>query len=98
MAVGDYWFERNCVQRVVISSSVRTLGTAAFAYCAQLHEVTFESSFHLEIIGQQCFVNCSIERITIPKSVRRIESDAFCDCQRLASLCFEEGSLLDYVG
>ena len=97
-AIGDGWFERSEVRKVVVSSSVRTFGKGAFRSCSNLSEVVFAPRSHLESIGEKCFEWSGLERICIPRSVRRIEERAFGNCGDLAQLSFQSLSKLEHIG
>lgn len=78
--VGERWFEASGVEKVTVSSSVKTLGKAAFAWCRQLREVVFEPGSRLEVIGDHCFRECGFETFLVPQSVRVIGNSVFYDC------------------
>lgn len=40
----------------------------------------------LEVIGKECFVNCSFETIEIPSTVVKIDDSAFLKCKQLRNL------------
>ena len=96
--VGDRWFTCSNMEKVIIPSSVRTLGDNAFSFCRKLREVVFEPVSQLECIERGCFNGSLLAEIVIPKSVREIGERAFGFCQDLSSLIFEEGSQLNHVG
>ena len=97
-AVGDAWFVGSGLERLVVSNSVRGLGTLAFSDCEQLHEVVFAADSRLERIGDECFSHCGLLGVAVPRGVRTIGRLAFYDCRELSSLRFEAGSLLQRVG
>ena len=96
--VGDGWFVKSNIEKLIVQNTVRVLGNSAFSGCRQLREVVFEPGSQLETIGDGCFSSCGIEQVTIPRSVRDIGSYAFWDCRSFRSLVFEDGSLLKHVG
>ena len=91
------WFRGSDVEKVVVPSSVTTLGWELFKDCARLREVVFEPDSRLKRIAFRCFENCGITEIVIPKSVRFIGQRAFAGCQNLSSLRFEEGSRISRI-
>ena len=97
-AVGDGWFARSDVERVVVSKNVKKIGDRAFFRCARLREVVFEPDSHLESIGEKCFEWSWLKQICIPRSVRRIEERAFGNCGDLAQLSFQSLSKLEHIG
>ena len=98
VAVGSWWFQGRALRRVVVSSSVRRLGSCAFQDCAELHEVIFEPGSTLTDIGESCFERTALEKFVVPQSVRTIGSYAFRGCLRLCSVSAEDGSVLQSVG
>ena len=56
--VTQYCFENSEVEKVVIPSSVRELGSYAFAECNKLGSVVFQDVPGLESIGTCCFTMC----------------------------------------
>ena len=96
--VESEWFSGNEMEKVLIPSTVRELGSCAFCGCKQLREVVFEPGSELETIKRSCFSNCGLEKVVIPRNVKTIEEYAFSGCHSLRSLTFEEGSRLRYVG
>ena len=82
-----------------ISSSVETIGEAAFAGCRRLARVVFEPEARLAKIERNAFQGCQkLEALVLPKSLREIEEGAFCGCSSLKEITFEEGSLLEQIG
>ena len=91
-------FQKSRLKKLVISSSVRTLGRAAFSGCERLCEVVFQPGSRLERIGEYCFAGCSLRQLVVPRSVRQIGDFAFCECRDLCRVDLEPDSLLAYVG
>ena len=96
--VGKLWFMYGAVEKLVVSSSVRELGTNAFCRCRQLREIVFEPGSRLESIGNYCFIGCGLRELVLPRSLRAIAEAAFQSCRGLASVRFEEGSQICSVG
>ncbi len=72
---------------LIIPSSVKTIGQAAFEYCSNMLSVTFEGDSQLETIGGYAFSNCrSLTSFTIPKHVTEIGSYAFTGCYMLTEI------------
>ena len=58
--VGDYWFGWSDIEKVFIPNTVKKLGEEAFAMCACLSEIVFESDSRLERIEAGCFSRCNL--------------------------------------
>ena len=95
--VGDSWFVNTNIERLIVSSSVKTLGKFAFYNCKQLREVVFEPGSCLERIEEDCFRECGLTRIVIPGSVQHIGEFSFYSCYQLCEVVFEPGSHLESV-
>ena len=91
-SVPDYCFN-NCNfysgVSIEIGSSVRKIGSYAFAYKGAVQKVVFADNSSLETIDTYAFGSCAIEEIKIPDSVQTIEIYAFCDCYNLKSVEFK---------
>ena len=69
----------------IISDSVTSIGSYAFAYCDSLTSVTISDS--VTSIGSGAFYSCdSLTSVTIPDSVTSIGSVAFAHCDSLTSV------------
>ena len=95
--IHDYAFgERNALTKVVIPSSVKTIGFNAFEYCAALKKASLANG--LEEIETGAFNGCkALTDITLPASAKRIHSFAFAECHSLKTIALPEGlTLLDF--
>lgn len=82
---GSGAFERSGIRRIVLPSSVTSVGDALFGRCSNLTHV--ELSDNMTEIGSRMFSNCtSLKQITIPSSVTRIDDGAFRLCTGLATI------------
>ena len=90
--VEDNRFAHSKLKRIVIPSSVKSIGNKAFNRCSSLTSISL--SPFIESIGDNAFNRClSLTSITIPQSVRKIGNHAFCGCsslQRIKILSFLE--------
>ena len=88
---GTYAIEMNeTLRSVSIPSSVREIGSRAFAGCALMNKVSFENG--LERIGNDAFFSCkSLTSVEIPASCREIEDRAFFSCEALSRIILNEG-------
>ena len=76
--------------KVVIPSSVTTIGECAFQGCTGLTSVILPDS--LTTINRGAFFNCtSLTSVTIPDSVTSIGVDAFARCSSLTSVNIPDG-------
>ena len=72
-------FYSSGLYEVNIPSSVRVVGTRAFAFCKYLRSVEFETG--IKTISESMFSNCkNLRFIELPSSVEKIEGDAFAEC------------------
>ena len=75
----------NLSGKLVIPSSVTTIGQSAFQNCTSLTSVTIPDS--ITTIGSRAFYNCtSLKSITIPDSVTTIDIYTFYNCTSLKSI------------
>ena len=73
--------------KLVLPSSIRTLGYGAFEDCNDLTDVEFYSL--LKTIPEQCFYSCdSLETVILPINVETIDNRAFADCPNLGDIYF----------
>ena len=73
--------------KIIIPSSVRSIGNEAFFKCTSLASITIPSS--VTTIGSFAFQNCSNLEITVPSTVETIENEnAFEGCK---SVTYERG-------
>ncbi len=76
----------NYLKRVVIPSSVRSIGSEAFWRCKSLE--TAELSEGLEAIGAGAFEETNLKSIALPKTLKMICSEAFLLCTELERVEF----------
>lgn len=89
----------NKLQKIVIPSSIESIGNYAFSECESLNNIIFASPSSLKSIGNYAFYSCnSLPEITIPKSVTTIGDLAFSECLELKKVVFEEPSSLKTFG
>ena len=78
-------WDYNKLKKVILSSSVISIGSEAFAYCSNLKEIVLNDK--LKKIGEDAFCFCSkLCSIFIPKSVTTIINNPFNYCYRLKSI------------
>lgn len=97
--IDDDLFSKDCeLTKIVVSSSVTSIGKFAFWNCDNLTSVTMPDS--VTSIGRRAFCNCSkLMRITIPNGVPRIGNYMFYGCSRLMSVAIPDSvtSIEDYA-
>ena len=70
---------------LVVSDTVTHVDRGAFAYCANLKDVTLGKS--ITTLGEHTFFECtSIESITLPESLIHLQGYAFSGCSALATI------------
>ncbi|MBO5712625.1 MAG: leucine-rich repeat domain-containing protein [Clostridia bacterium] len=75
----------------IISSTVISIGYAAFSSCSKLTSVVIPES--VISIGYAAFTYCtSLSSVVIPDSVISIGEGAFCECVSLTSITFNDTS------
>ena len=81
------WIKQKlAIRKVVIGAGITRVGSCAFANCAELATVEFQSSFVTEI-GWGAFLNCrNLFNMSIPVNVKRIGTIAFANCSSLRSV------------
>ena len=85
-SIPDSCFNENSVlQKIVIPSSVVSIGNFAFSDCKSLSEIIIPSS--VTSIGESAFINCkSLTSFLIPSSVVSIEYSTFNHCESLREI------------
>lgn len=100
ITLGDAVFTNNIIKKVVIPSSLVTVGSGgqggAFTN-AGIEELIFEENSHLETIETRAFQINKISSVVIPKSVKTISFNAFGN-NAIKNLSFEAGSVLTTIG
>ncbi len=80
--IGSNVFKDTEVTKVIISDTIKRIGTSAFANCSSLTEVVIPES--VEKIGNAAFFACTgLETVTLPESVKDIGTKAFQSCSNL---------------
>ncbi len=75
-SIGANAFKNSNLKKVIIPSSIETIGESAFEDCESLTDITIENG--VREIGDMAFCSChSLEKIILPRSVREIGYLAF---------------------
>lgn len=83
--IGNHWFWRCHVEKVMIPASVTEIGTEAFCKCRMLSGIVFEeyrlgTRSRLEVIGRGAFCGCvGLKEVKFPNYLEEIGTDAFRD-------------------
>lgn len=72
------------LQKLTLSSTVKSIGIGAFSSCPALTEVHLNEG--LEDIGHSAFAGTALFEIHFPSTLKRIGGDAFYDCKNLTSV------------
>ena len=94
-SIPDIAFAHNNIKKIVLPSSMKEIGIAAFAYCENLESVVLNDG--LETIGNQAFRGSALTEIVIPKTVANISEMAFNNCKVLKKVYFEGAAPEAYV-
>lgn len=90
--VGNNLYENSDkVTKIVIPSSIRTIGVSAMANCSALKEIEFLKGSRCTTINAKAFEGTALTSITLPDSVARIRQGVFNKCGSLASVTFGTG-------
>ena len=91
--------ENKKIEKIILPSTLTTIGQYAFYDCTSLQTVTFEKGSRLKTIEESAFEDCTaLTSIEIPASVEMIGQYAFNDCTSLHTVTFEKGSKLKTIG
>lgn len=103
--IGVSCFAESGIEEIILPTSVKEVGAAAFANCKWLKRVQLNEG--LETLGQrevlygeECegkvFQETAIESIKIPSTLKRIEYETFNCCKNLKSVEIPNG--VEYIG
>ena len=95
--IGENAFFNNEVSSVLLPSSVKTIGKAAFEQCKELKTISIPEA--LTVIGEQAFKNCIRLKTMNIASAQTIGNNAFEGCINLSSVILPENVEIinDYV-
>ena len=78
---------KSAITSVTIGRNVTTIGTYAFADCANLTSATMAEDINIETVSDHLFYNCpKLNIFTVPKSVKTIGGYAFEACRALTNI------------
>lgn len=79
------FYNNKTLKKVVVGSSVSTIGNYLFDYCKEL--VSIEFSNNINYIGNCAFENCvKLQDFTLPSNLKTLGELAFIDCTSLKNL------------
>ena len=79
------------VEKIVIPSTVRTIGRNSFAYFYHLEEVEVQGNGTLKAVGSYAFYNCSgMTKFDAPNCSLSIGPNAFNNCRKLEEFNYKE--------
>ena len=72
------YYDNQFIRKVIIGSSVQTIGKLAFSRCENLREILFEEPCQITKLDNYCFSNCNnLTKIDLPVSIQKIDYSAF---------------------
>ena len=84
IAIGNYAFENEEVESIVLPKTVTSIGESAFAY-SDIKSITIPSS--VETINDYAFYNCySLESVKIEGNIQNLNRGVFSSCSSLKSV------------
>ena len=75
VGIGTDAFRNSNIEKVTLPSSIKTIGSCAFAYCTKLSEILLPEK--LEQIGMYAFAFTNISTIKFPSGLKTIGDEAF---------------------
>ncbi|KAL7720462.1 Leucine rich repeat containing protein BspA family protein [Entamoeba marina] len=73
------------VKRIIIPSTIQSIGYKCFSYCPTLKSINLPSS--LTSLGDECFYYCSsLTSINLPSTINSISNGCFFNCNSLKSI------------
>lgn len=91
--ISDMAFAHNHgITSIMVPPSVKHVGDYAFAWCHNLHAVTFENH-GVTCIGERCFIGCDkLTQLYLGDCLRTIGEKAFAFCASLRTLALPYGT------
>ncbi len=86
LKIGGRAFSGTGIEEIVLPPNVTSIGTSAFAQCANLKTVTFQETATIKTIATGAFAESGITSIVIPESVTSIGKEAFRSCDKLKTI------------
>ena len=85
--------------KVVIPSTIRSIGKYAFLNCWSLQEVVFNNCASLTELPDYLFQNClALTEITVPANVTKIGINTFDNCSSLTKITFADNAKVETIG
>lgn len=92
-------FECDELKKAELATSIKRIGSYAFADCTRLEELTDLSLVKLEEIGTSAFENdIGLEKLHLPKTLKKLGGACFAGCRGLREIIFEEDSQVTELG
>lgn len=91
--IADMAFARNHdIVSIMVPPTIKHIGDYAFAWCHNLHAVTFENH-GVNTIGERCFIGCDkLAQLYLGDSITSIREKAFAFCASLRTLALPYGT------
>ena len=75
------YHNNDSIKKVIIGSSVRTIGAIAFLHCHNLEKILFDEPCQITKLEYAFFSQCSnLRKIDLPSSIQEIGTDVFNAC------------------
>ena len=87
------------LDKIIILSSISSIGDSAFENCDNLSYLTFEENSKLRTIGSNAFQNNAVlTSVIFPSSLTTIGQSGFFNCAQLSSIVFPAGLAMSTIG
>ncbi len=82
----------NCLEKVVLPSTVKNIGDNAFYNCRRLTEINLPAG--LKTIGEFAFYHCKLSEVRLPEGIISIATSTFQECNELTKITLPRGLMI----